>query len=92
MEHEPKTLAVRVLDIEPVKDSHVKAVASVALEEQFIVNGLRLVAGENGPFVVYPYDAFCKDDEYRTICNPVTRKLRDRIEKAVLSAYRNVTG
>lgn len=90
-EREPKTLGVRVLEIEPVRDSYVKAVASVSLEEQFVVNGLRLVAGDNGPFVVYPYDAFRKDDEYHTVCNPVTRKLRDRIEEAVLTAYRDAT-
>lgn len=84
---EPSPLGVRVLKVEPVKkEGSVVAFANVSIGDQFVVNGLKLVKGENGLFVVYPCDPFAKGEEYRSLCNPVTRALRDRIESAVIEA------
>ncbi|OWV10071.1 stage V sporulation protein K [Fibrobacter sp. UWB5] len=65
----------------------VKALASVILGDQLIIRGLRVMSGENGLFVNYPIDPFFKGDEYRSVCNPITKALREHVENAVLEKY-----
>jgi stage V sporulation protein G len=43
--------------------------------------------GENGMFVGYPNDPFYKGEDYRSICLPITRQLREHIENCVLEKY-----
>ena len=43
--------------------------------------------GENGLFVGYPNDPFYKGEDFRSICFPMTRQLREHIENCVLEKY-----
>lgn len=61
--------------------------ASIVLADCFLVRGLRIMDGENGLYVGYPQDPFYKGEDFRTLCHPVTRDLRERIENAVLEKY-----
>ena len=61
--------------------------ASVILNDQFQIRGLRIMEGENGLFVGYPMDPFYNGDDFRSLCFPITRQLRERIEKCVLEKY-----
>jgi stage V sporulation protein G len=65
----------------------VKAMATVVLNDQLIIRGLRVINGSNGLFVSYPVDPFNKGHDFRTICNPITRQLREHIENCVLEKY-----
>lgn len=71
---------------------HIKGIASVVLNDQFVVRGLRVMDGENGMFVAYPIDPFYRDDGCRNVYNPITRALRENIENAVLRKFREATG
>ena len=71
---------------------HIKGLASVVLNDQFMVRGLRVMEGENGLFVGYPIDPFYRGEDTRSVCTPVTRQLRENIEGAVLAKYREATG
>lgn len=66
---------------------HIKGLATVVLNDQMLIRGLRVMDGENGMFVGYPNDPFYKGEEFRTICSPVTRQLREHIENCVLERY-----
>lgn len=85
-------LTVTQVQVFPFKEGgnlgHIKGLASVVLNDQFIVRGLRVMEGLNGLFVGYPIDR----DEMRSVCNPITRQLRENIEGAVLAKYREATG
>lgn len=89
-------LAVTNVQVFPFKDSvnlgHMKGMASVVLNDQFQVRGLRVMEGENGLYVGYPNDPFYKGEEYRSICLPVTRQLREHIENCVLEKYHECLG
>jgi len=50
------------------------------------VNGIRVVKGENGPFVAMPQTRDAKGD-YRDLCFPVTKELRQQISDKVLTEY-----
>ena len=66
---------------------HVKGIATVVLNDQLVLRGLRIMDGENGLFVGYPLDPFFKGEEIRSIYIPQTRQLREHIENCVLEKY-----
>ncbi len=84
-------LAVTSVQVYPFKEGvslgHIKAMASVVLNDQMLIRGLRVMDGSNGMFVGYPNDPFYKGEDYKTICNPITRQLREHIENCVLERY-----
>lgn len=72
---------------ESVSMGHIKGLATVVLNDQLVIRGLRVMEGENGLFVGYPLDPSFKGDEFRSITNPLTRALREHIENVVLEKY-----
>lgn len=84
-------LAVTQVQVFPFRDSpslgHVKALASVVLNDQLHIRGLRVMDGENGLFVGFPLDPFYKGEDFRTVVFPITRQLREHIENCVLEKY-----
>jgi len=84
-------LAVSEVRVFPFKEGQslgrMKALAEIVLNDQFIVRGLRIMECENGLYIVYPTDPFVKGDDYKSICNPITRQLREHIENTVLEKY-----
>lgn len=90
----PKTyecLEVTAAQVFPFKDpsglGHTKGLATVVLNDQMLIRGLRIMEGENGLFVGYPTDPFYKGEDFLCVCNPITRQLREHIEDAVLTKY-----
>lgn len=66
---------------------HIKALASIVLNDQFLVRGLRVMDGENGLYVSYPADPFYRGEDFRSQIVPMTRQLREHIENCVLEKY-----
>ena len=85
-------LAVTQVQVYPFKQvpnmGNVMGMASIVLNDQFQVRGLRIMDGENGLFVGYPNDPFYKGEDFRSVCFPMTRQLREHIENCVLEKYR----
>ena len=84
-------LAVTQVQVYPFKEGpsmgKMLAKASIVLNDQLQVRGLRIMEGENGLFVGYPNDPFYKGDDFRSVCFPMTRQLREHIENCVLEKY-----
>jgi stage V sporulation protein G len=84
-------LAVTQVSVWPFKEGvnygHVKGMAQIVLNDQIVIRGLRITEGSNGMFIGYPIDAFYKGEDFRNICNPITRQLREHIENCVLEKY-----
>lgn len=70
-----------------VQMSNVRGLATVVINDQMLIRGLRVMDGENGLFVGYPNDPFYKGEEFRTVCQPISRQLREHIENKVLEKY-----
>lgn len=87
-------LSVTNVQVFPFKEGatmgHMKGMATIVLNDQFQIRGLRIMEGENGLFVGYPNDPFYRGEDYRSICMPVTRQLREHIETCVLEKYHDV--
>lgn len=90
-DHPFDCLEVTQVQVFPFKESvnlgHVRAMAQIVLNDQLVIRGLRVMDGINGLFVSYPLDPFFKGDEFRSVCNPLTRQLREHIENCVLEKY-----
>ena len=89
--NENDVLKVTQVKVFPFKEGpsmgHLKALATVVLNDQLNLRGLRVMDGKNGLFVGYPVDPFYKGEEYRSIFFPITQELREEIETAVLKEY-----
>ena len=84
-------LAVTQVQVCPFKEGpslgHMKGLAQIVLNDQMVIRGLRVMDGVNGLFVSYPLDPFYKGEDFKSICNPITRQLREHIENCVLEKY-----
>ncbi len=65
----------------------VKAYASVSLDGEFVVKGIKVLEGENGLWVSMP-SRKNKDGSYQDIFHPTSREAREKIVNAVLDAYK----
>lgn len=84
-------IAVTSVQVYPFKDGpqmgHMKGLASVVLNDQILIRGLRIMDGEYGMFVGYPVDPFFKGEDFRSLVIPMTRQLREHIENCVLEKF-----
>ena len=84
-------LAVTQVQVFPFKEGpslgHLKGLAQIVLNDQMVIRGLRVMDGVNGLFVSYPLDPFYKGEDFKSICNPITRQLREHIENCILEKY-----
>jgi stage V sporulation protein G len=71
----------------PKTEGAVKAYATVSLDNEFIVKGLKILEGENGLWVSMP-SRKAKDGTFQDIFHPASREAREKIVNAILNAYR----
>ena len=70
-----------------IADGHrLKALATITLDDCFVVNSLKVIEGRDGLFVAMP-SRQGRDGRERDIAHPITKELRQQINKAVLDAY-----
>ena len=63
-----------------------KAFADVSIADAFIIKGVRVMESKEGLFVAMPREAG-KDGKYYNVVIPLTREVKDAIEKVVLEVY-----
>jgi len=81
--------------ITKLQDNKTKALASITINEEFVVTGLKVMEGQNGLWVSMPSKKNNKpndkyDDNYKAyfdIAYPITKEAREDIQKAVLAEY-----
>ena len=75
---------VRIRKVE--KEGKMKAVVSIAIDEEFVVHDIKIIEGEKGLFIAMP-SRKAADGEYRDIAHPINSDTRDRIQKLILEKY-----
>ena len=63
-----------------------KAFCDLSILGSLVIKGVRIVEGENGLFVSMPSEAGKNGKWYNTVV-PISREVKDEIEKIVLEAY-----
>ncbi len=82
-------LAMQVTDVRVRKvlpDGKMKAVASVTLDDEFVVHDVRVVEGANGLFIAMP-SRKTPEGTFRDVAHPITAEAREMIQEAVIRAY-----
>jgi stage V sporulation protein G len=72
--------------LRPVAMNKVCAIASIVLDDQFVVHDLRVVNGDKGLFVAMPSRKL-PSGEFRDICHPISTEARNTIQDAVLAQF-----
>lgn len=67
------------------KPGTLKGFASVTINDEFVIKGLRIYEGDNGPFLAIPSRKIGM--EYDDICFPITAECRENLHNTVLEAY-----
>lgn len=69
-------------------DGRMRAIASITLDDEFVVHDIRVIDGNNGLFVAMPSKR-TPDGEFRDIAHPINSETRNKIQEIVLNAYHN---
>ena len=68
------------------EDSKLKAVASITIDECFVVHDIKVIEGKEGYFISMPSKK-TPDGEYRDIVHPINTETREKIIEEVLKVY-----
>lgn len=67
-------------------EGRMRAIASITIDEEFVVHDIRVIDGNNGMFVAMPSKR-TPDGEFRDIAHPISSQTREKIQTAVLAEY-----
>lgn len=68
------------------EDSKLKAVASMTIDECFVIHDIKVIEGKEGYFISMPSKK-TPDGEYRDIVHPINTETREKIIEEILKAY-----
>ena len=90
-------ICVTDVRISPIKQieglTHTKALAEIVFNDQLWIRGIRVVEGENGLYISYPFPfhpTAGEDGQQRSSVFPITKVLRDHVESVVIEKYQDV--
>ncbi|GKV70385.1 putative septation protein SpoVG 1 [Sporosarcina sp. NCCP-2716] len=67
-------------------DGRMRAIASITIDEEFVIHDIRIIEGNAGLFVAMPSKR-TPDGEFRDIAHPINPESRSKVQDAVLQAY-----
>ena len=72
-------------------DSKMKALASITLDDEFVIHDIKIIDSEKGLFVAMPSK---KDgnNEYKDIAHPIKTPVREYMQETILAKYNEVVG
>ncbi len=76
---------VRIRKVEK-DDSKLKAVASVTIDNCFVVHDIKIIQGESNLFIAMPSKK-TKEGEYKDIAHPINPETRQELSDAILKAF-----
>ena len=79
-----KITDVRVRKIS--KESKMRAIVSITIDDEFVVHDIKVIEGEKGLFIAMPSKK-ATDGEYRDIAHPINSSVRERWQREILKAY-----
>ena len=68
------------------EDNKLKAVASVTIDECFVVHDIKVIESSEGEFIAMP-SRKTNDGDYKDIAHPLNTETREILKQAILSAY-----
>lgn len=72
--------------VNPYEKKALRGFASITIDDEFVVTGLRILSGKKGLFVSMPSQEG-RDGKYYDTSFPLNKETRDYISNEVLAAY-----
>ena len=69
-----------------VSDEKLKAVASITIDECFVVHDIKVINVRDGLFISMP-NRKTPEGEYKDIVHPINTATREELKKTILDAY-----
>ena len=70
-------------------EGKMKAIVSITFDDEFVVHDIKIIDGQNGPFIAMPSRKMNEGD-YRDIAHPLVSETRNRIRDAIMAEYEKV--
>ena len=71
------------------KNSDLKGFATVTLDDELVLTGIKLVKGKKGMFISMPSQYSEKAEDYFDIFFPITAEFRSELQDAIIEEYKN---
>lgn len=68
------------------EDSKLKAVASIVIEDSFVIHDIKVLEGNQGYFVAMP-SRKTPDGQYKDVAHPLNTPTREELNKVVLAEF-----
>ena len=68
------------------KEGKMKAIASITIDDEFVVHDIKVFEGDRGFFIAMP-SRKSADGEYRDIAHPINSETRECIQTLILDKY-----
>ncbi|MFC4620362.1 septation regulator SpoVG [Camelliibacillus cellulosilyticus] len=72
-------------------DGRLRAIASITIDNEFVIHDIRVIDGNSGIFVAMPSKR-TPDGEFRDIAHPITSGTREKIQTAVIGEFHRMSG
>ena len=69
--------------------SRCKGVATIVIDNCFAINDIKIIESLNGLFIAMP-SRKTPNGEFKDIAHPINAETREKIQKAILEAYKNI--
>lgn len=76
---------IRIRKIE--KEGKMKAVASITIDDEFVVHDIKVIEGDKGLFIAMP-SRKTSDGEYKDIAHPIQSETRAKLQDLILMKYK----
>lgn len=70
------------------REGKLKAVASMVIDDCFVIHDIKVIETENDCFVVMP-SRKGSDGEYRDIAHPLNSEFREYLKNLIIAEYKN---
>ena len=67
-------------------DGKMRAVASITLDDEFVVHDIKIIYGQNGLFIAMPSKKM-SDGAFRDVAHPICSEVRNQIKEQIFQAY-----
>lgn len=68
------------------RDGKMRAVASITIDDVFVVHDIKVIEGDRGLFIAMP-SRKSLDGNYRDIAHPINSQMREDISSLILEKY-----
>lgn len=75
---------IRIRNVE--KAGKMKAVASITIDDAFVVHDIKIIEGDKGLFIAMP-SRKASDGEYKDVAHPIKSETRTQMQEMILQRY-----